>query len=90
MKCDTPFEKYSDDVLINGIFKSGIWGVTSISNWQFLIPFYHQNSKEIVLNTFCSNILNLKNSHKPSQTPKTLIQYNYVPQMKKVFIFLRK
>jgi len=26
--CDTPFEKYSDYVLFNEIFKSGNWGVT--------------------------------------------------------------
>jgi len=31
------------------------WKKISISNWQFLIPCYHQNSKEVMLNTFCSN-----------------------------------
>jgi len=31
------------------------WTNISISNWQFLIPCYHQNSQEIMLNTFCSN-----------------------------------
>ena len=35
------------------------WTNISISNWQFLIPCYHQNSKEVVLNTFCSNNLPL-------------------------------
>jgi len=33
-----------------------IWTNISISNWHFLIPCYHQNSQEVVLNTFCSNI----------------------------------
>ena len=32
------------------------WTNISISNWQFLIPCYHQNSKEVMLNTFCSNM----------------------------------
>jgi len=31
------------------------WTNISISNWQFLIPCYHENSQEVVLNTFCSN-----------------------------------
>jgi len=29
-----------------------IWTSISISNWQFLIPCYHQNSKETVLTHF--------------------------------------
>ena len=33
------------------------WTNISISNWQFLIPCYHQNSQEVMLNTFCSNTL---------------------------------
>jgi len=34
------------------------WTNINISNWQFLIPYYHQNSQEIMLNTFCSNNFN--------------------------------
>jgi len=30
MKCDTPFEKHSDYVLLNEIFKTGKWGVTDV------------------------------------------------------------
>jgi len=31
------------------------WTNISISNWQYLIPCYHQNSQEAMLNTFCFN-----------------------------------
>ena len=33
------------------------WTNISISNWHILIPCYHQNSKVVLLNTFCSNRL---------------------------------
>jgi len=39
------------------------WTNISISYWQFLIPCYHQNSQEVVLNTFCSN--NASYPHSP-------------------------
>jgi len=41
MKCDTPFEKYSDLCdLFNEIFKTGNWGVTLSAYMLLLVIMY--------------------------------------------------
>jgi len=53
------------------LFFQYTWTNISISNWQFLIPCYHQNSQEVMLNTFCSN--------RRSHHRQTHLHYNLNP-----------
>jgi len=47
MKCDTPFEKYSDLCdLFNEIFKSGNWGVTAVVMNNLLSTKHEDSGRE--------------------------------------------
>ena len=52
-----PMHDFKDTRILSMVMHA--WTNINISNWHFLIPCYHQNSKVVLLNTFCSNTLRM-------------------------------